>query len=193
MGCGRASPQEHKAAGRGRAPYFLNELGVGAAWLMGPRAPSSHCCPWARLQPPKRNTPPLVLFPPRPSVPVSEEGPGDDTQLPNPGSRDHPHRSLRPHTPASETLPADVRGLGAGGAHLAEADESGGRKSGPLGFVEGAVARNLVLEPIGSTPYRVTTLPFRASLYLLETGVFIVLKAVCCDNLTLNRWRKGIN
>lgn len=110
-----------------------------------------------------------------------------------PGSRDHPHRSLRPHTPASETLPADVRGLGAGGAHLAEADESGGRKSGPLGFVEGAVARNLVLEPMGSTPYRVTTLPFRASLYLLETGVFMVLKAVCCDNLTLNRWRKGIN
>lgn len=124
---------------------------------------------------------------------MSEEGPGDDTQLPSPGHVTTPHRSLRPHTPASETLPADVRGLGAGGAHLAEADEPGGRKRGPLGFVEGTVVRNLLLEPIGSTPHLVTTLPFRATLYLLETGLFIVLKAVCWDNLTLNRWRKGIN
>ena len=36
------------------------------------------------------------------------------------------------------------------------------------------------------------TSPFQASLHLLEAVVFPVLKAVCCDDLTLNRWRKGI-
>lgn len=83
-------------------------------------------------------------------------------------------------------------GAGAEGADLSEADEPRGwNRRGPLGFAEGAVTRGAVLEP-QAHPAPPPPSPFQASLHLLEAVVFPVLKDVCCDDLTLNRWRKGI-
>lgn len=88
--------------------------------------------------------------------------------------------------------PVPTLGVGAEDADLSEAGEPRGwNRRGPLGLAEGAVRRDPVLEP-RADPAPLPPSPFQASLHLLEAAVFTVLKAVCCDDLTLNRRRKGV-
>ena len=83
-------------AGRGPAPYFLNELGARAARLTGPRAPSSHPLPVGSTPTSQEKnstaatTPLSSCFLPHLSGPRVRGGSRGQHPAVQPGSRDHP-------------------------------------------------------------------------------------------------------